>query len=186
MKTRRPPAIAVVGRKNSGKTRVIEILTKELTKRGYKVAAVKHVPKKDFTIDTEGRDTWRFANAGAKIVVAVSPMEIATIEKGDTRGLTLNDVVERCRKSDLIIVEGFRELLGENLEVPKIVAVKNIDEALEALKTFKPIMALAGLGPLNGAALGFLYINVSENSGKLADLVEGFVRKRGKLGLKTS
>jgi len=95
-------------------------------------------------------------------------------------------VVERCRKSDLIIVEGFRELLGENLEVPKIVAVKNIDEALEALKTFKPIMALAGLGPLNGAALGFLYINVSENSGKLADLVEGFVRKRGKLGLKTS
>jgi len=90
MKTRRPPAIAVVGRKNSGKTRVIEILTIELTKRGYKVAAVKHVPKKDFTIDTEGRDTWRFANAGAKIVVAVSPMEIATIEKGDTRGLTLN------------------------------------------------------------------------------------------------
>jgi molybdopterin-guanine dinucleotide biosynthesis protein MobB len=182
MKTRRPPVISVVGSKNSGKTRVIEILTNELTKRGYKVAAVKHIPKKDFTIDTEGKDTWRFANAGAKTIVAVSPVEIATVEKGDTRGLTLKDLAKRCRESDLIIVEGFRELLGGNLEVPKIVAVKNVDEALEALKTFKPIMALAGLGPLNEVPLGFPYINVLENGGKLADLVEEFVGKKGKIG----
>ncbi|MCK4482606.1 molybdopterin-guanine dinucleotide biosynthesis protein MobB, partial [Candidatus Bathyarchaeota archaeon] len=64
--------IAVVGSKSSGKTTIIEILTKELTKRDYKVAAVKHIPESNFTIDREGKDTWRFAQSGAKTIVSVA------------------------------------------------------------------------------------------------------------------
>ena len=61
--------IAVVGSKKSGKTTTIEALTRELVKRGFKVAAVKHVSEPDFTMDTKGKDTWRFAQAGARIVI---------------------------------------------------------------------------------------------------------------------
>jgi molybdopterin-guanine dinucleotide biosynthesis protein MobB len=43
---------------------------------------VKHIPEPNFTIDREGKDTWRYAQAGATTVVGVSADEIATIEKG--------------------------------------------------------------------------------------------------------
>ncbi|MEM2537444.1 MAG: molybdopterin-guanine dinucleotide biosynthesis protein B [Candidatus Bathyarchaeia archaeon] len=181
MKTRKPPVIAVIGSKKSGKTRVIEILTLELTKRGYKVAAVKHIPERGFTIDAEGKDTWRFAKAGAKTVVAISPTEIATMEKRKTDELTLGEIMEKCLENDVIIIEGFRKLLGENMDVPKIVTVKTVEEALEASKTFKPIMAFAGLQQMDKVPLDAPYIYILENGDKLADLVEDFMRKRGKV-----
>ncbi|MCJ7559854.1 molybdopterin-guanine dinucleotide biosynthesis protein B, partial [Candidatus Bathyarchaeota archaeon] len=65
-------AIAVVGSKKSGKTTTIENLVRELTKKGYKVAAIKHVSEPDFTIDTAGKDTWKFAKAGAKTIISVA------------------------------------------------------------------------------------------------------------------
>jgi len=64
--------VAVVGSKKSGKTTAVEILVRGLTKRGYKVATVKHIPETDLTIDTKGKDTWRHAKAGARTVISVS------------------------------------------------------------------------------------------------------------------
>ncbi|MEM0356985.1 MAG: molybdopterin-guanine dinucleotide biosynthesis protein B [Candidatus Bathyarchaeia archaeon] len=177
MKTK-PTVISVIGSKNSGKTTVIELLIQELTKRGYRVAAVKHIPEKDFTIDTEGRDTWRFAKAGAKTVIAISPTEVTTIEKADTSGLTLSDILEKIVENDIVLVEGFRKLLGENIEVPKIITVKNAREILENAKTFKPIIAFTGLQQINVTQLDIPYVNALENGGKLADLVEDLIRKR--------
>jgi molybdopterin-guanine dinucleotide biosynthesis protein MobB len=178
MKRRKPAVIAVIGSKSSGKTTVIEALTKELTKRGYRVAAVKHIPEKDFTIDTKGKDTWRFAKAGAKTVVAISPTEISTIEKVDTDKLTLKDAMERCRGNDIAIIEGFRKLLGENMNVPKIVTVKSAEEAMEAAKIFKPIIAFTGPYKLRETVPNAPYLDVFEEKDKLADLVEEIVRKR--------
>ena len=128
--------IAVVGSKSSGKTATIEILTKELTKRGYKVAAIKHIPEQDFTIDREGKDTWRFAQSGAKTIVSVASYEIATLEKIDTTSFSLEEILQRCRSADLVFFEGFKKLIGKNCDVPKIVTIKSGDEALEASKTF--------------------------------------------------
>ncbi len=178
MTLKKPTVIAVVGSKSSGKTTVIETLTEELTKRGYKVAAVKHIPEKDFTIDTKGKDTWRFAKAGAKTVVGIAPMEISTIEKADTSGLSLEDIVKRCLGNDIVIIEGFRKLLGENLKVPKIATVKSAKEALEASKTFKPIIAFTGPYMTKGLVLNAPYIDVLRDKEKIADIVEEIVRKR--------
>jgi molybdopterin-guanine dinucleotide biosynthesis protein MobB len=178
MNRRKPAVIAVIGSKSSGKTTVIEALTEELTKRGYRVAAVKHIPEKDFTIDAKGKDTWRFAKAGAKTVVAISPTEISTIEKIDTEKLTLKDAMERCRGNDIAIIEGFRKLLGENVNVPKIVTVKSSEEAMEAAKIFKPIIAFAGPCRLRETTLNAPYLDVFKEKDKLADLVEEIVRKR--------
>lgn len=179
MKTK-ATVIAVLGCKESGKTTTIEALIRELTRRGYKVAAVKHIPEKDFTIDTKGKDTWRFAEAGAKTVVSISPKEIATIEKGSINNFSLEAIVGKCQNSDIILIEGFRKILGENPKVPKIVAVKSKEEVDEALKAFKPIIAFTGPYSATGKDLPAPHFDVFREKAKLVELVEKIIReKRG-------
>ncbi len=174
----KPAVIAVVGGKKSGKTTTIELLTKELTKRGYKIAAVKHIPEPNFTIDREGKDTWRYAQAGATTVVGVSADEIATIEKTRQNDLTLKGIVQKCRGSDLIFLEGFRELAAKDENVPKILVVNSSDEARRDLKTFHPIIALTGPTRLRTRDSHLPYVDVCKNAKRLADLVEKIVIKR--------
>jgi molybdopterin-guanine dinucleotide biosynthesis protein B len=170
--------VAVVGSKSSGKTTTIEALTKELTRRGYRVAAVKHIPEKDFTIDAENKDTWRFAQSGAKTVVSVAPNEIATIQKTHTNTLSLEEILAKCQRNDVVLIEGFRSLVGEDERVPKIVTVKSAEEATQASKTFKPIIAFTGPYSTIELALNAPYINVWKESAKIADIVERIIRKR--------
>jgi recombinational DNA repair ATPase RecF len=59
-----PRAVAVVGFKAAGKTRVVEALVSELTRRGYRVGTLKHTAD-DQPLDKAGTDTWRHAEAGA-------------------------------------------------------------------------------------------------------------------------
>ncbi len=174
----RTTVIAVVGSKSSGKTTTIEVLTKELTKRGYKVAAVKHIPEPNFTIDREGKDTWRFAQSGAKTIVSVASNEVATIKKLNATDFSLEEILQKCKDNDVIFLEGFRKLVGENPNVPKIVAVKSAEEAFEASKTFKSILAFTGPYSTETLNLNVPYINVLKNSEKIADMVEKIVRKR--------
>ena len=63
--------LAVVGRKKSGKTTTIENLVRKLSKRGINIAVIKHISKPDVTIDTVGKDTWKFAQAGAVKIISV-------------------------------------------------------------------------------------------------------------------
>jgi molybdopterin-guanine dinucleotide biosynthesis protein B len=169
--------IAVVGTKGSGKTTIIEVLTGELTKRGYRIAVVKHIPEPSFTIDTEGKDTWRFAQSGAKIIVSVASDEIATIEKMDTTSFSLEEIFQRCKGIDFVFLEGFKKLVGKNHDIPKIVTVKSAKEALEASKTFKPILAFTSLHSIETPNLNVPYINILENTEKIADIVEKNVKK---------
>ena len=77
--------IAVVGSSNSGKTTAIENIIKGLIDRGYTVASAKRIPEKDFTIDKEGKDTFRLSKAGAITVLSIAPNELAIIKKVDTK-----------------------------------------------------------------------------------------------------
>jgi len=169
--------IAVVGSKSSGKTTTIEVLTEQLTKRGYKIVVVKHIPEPNFTIDTEGKDTWRFAQSGAKTTVSVASNEIATIEKIDTTSLSLEEILHRCRDVDFVFLEGFKKLVGKNHDIPKIVTVKSAKEALEALETFKPILAFTGLYSIETLNLNAPYLNVLENRKEIVDIVEKNAKK---------
>jgi molybdopterin-guanine dinucleotide biosynthesis protein MobB len=81
--------IAAVGISGSGKTTTLEYLISHLSSEGYKVGAIKHIHRENFTIDKEGTNTWRFSKAGSKITVAISPEEIAIIEKTNN---SLNDL----------------------------------------------------------------------------------------------
>jgi molybdopterin-guanine dinucleotide biosynthesis protein B len=164
--------IAVVGSKSSGKTTTIEILTKKLVKKGYRVAAIKHISEKNFTIDTKGKDTWRFAKSGATKIISVASNEIATIEKRKKENFSLNEVLEKCKDFDIVFLEGFRNLVSKNNKIYKIITVKSAEEAREAQKTFKPIIAFTGSYSTENLNLKIPYIDLFKNSKKLVDLVE--------------
>lgn len=111
-------AVAVVGYGEAGKTQVVEGLVRELSKRGYRVATIKHVVERGFSIDRPGKDTWRHARAGAGTVVSLAQRELATIER---RAAKLDEVLHKLGGSDFVIIEGFKGL--KNLT--KIVAARN-------------------------------------------------------------
>jgi molybdopterin-guanine dinucleotide biosynthesis protein B len=164
--------IAVVGSKKSGKTTTLETLVQGLTKKGYKVATIKHIPESDFTIDTEGKDTWRHAKAGASTIISVAPNEIATIRKADTTKYSLEQIVRDCQDAEIIILEGFRKLIGQNPRVLKIVIVKTAQDALDASETFKPILTFVGFLPAEAMKLKIPYIDVLKEQEGLVELVD--------------
>ena len=53
------PAIAIVGRHNSGKTMLVERLIERLTSFGYDIGSVKHHHREGFEIDIPGKDSYR-------------------------------------------------------------------------------------------------------------------------------
>ncbi len=169
--------IAVVGAKHSGKTTTIEALTRELTRRGHDVAAVKHVSEADFTIDTKGKDTWRYGKAGARTVVSIAAKEIATIEKSATVNISVLDIVKRLKDCSVVLTEGFKKNVSREKSIPKIVAVKSLEEACDAVKAFSPILAFTGPCSTQKLGLDVPYVDVVRDASKLADLTEKIMKK---------
>ena len=164
--------VAVVGSSESGKTTAIEALIKGLTKKGYTVASAKRIPEPEFTIDTEGKDTWRHAKAGASTVLSVAPNELTVIKKVYTTKCTLEQLVaEFPDETDVIIIEGFKSLVGEDMTIPKIVATKTDDEFSEALEHYKNIMAFIGHIPDQKMETEPPFIDAVKEPEKLVDLV---------------
>lgn len=172
--------IAVVGTKKSGKTSTIETLIRELSSRGYKVAAIKHVPEPDHTIDTPGKDTWRYAQAGAKTIVSAATHEIATVEKIPLETVSIDNIVKRCEGNDIVFVEGFKKQVSKRKDLPKITVVKNAEEVGNAIRVYKPIVAFSGPYSTTQLNKEIPYANALKNPLKLADIVETILKK-GKL-----
>jgi len=164
--------VAVVGSSNSGKTTAIEAIIKALTKKGYKVASAKRIPEPEFTIDTEGKDTWRHAKAGASTVLSVAPNELTTINKCETKNITLEQLVSHILgDTDVIIIEGFKALVGEEMNIPKIVATKTATEMSEAISKYKNIIAFIGQAPDKKIETEIPFIDTLKEPEKLVELV---------------
>ncbi len=171
-----PKVIAVVGGKKVGKTTTTENLIAELTKRGYKVAAIKHISEPDWTIDTPGKDTYRFAQKGARIVIAVALKETVAIEKNETERIDLQKLLRKARLSDVVITEGLKGEVARKRNIPKIAVITSREEAEEALRNYKPILSFSG--PYNTQELTskIPYADALAQTAKLADIVERFLK----------
>lgn len=88
-----------------GKTTLIEKLVRRLKEKGLRVAVVKH-DGHAFSIDREGKDSWRYTRAGADVSVISSADQTALVER---RNLDFAQVVSRVRDVDLILVEGYKD-----------------------------------------------------------------------------
>ena len=98
------PLIAFSAYSGAGKTTLIEKLIVELKAQGLRLAVVKH-DGHDFEIDHEGKDSWRFAQAGADMTVICSDERTAVIEQ---RGSDLQRSLGLIHDVDLVLVEGFK------------------------------------------------------------------------------
>ena len=116
--------VYVIGGHNTGKTTVIEEILPRLKEKGFKIGVVKDIHAEDFTLDSEGKDTWRLAEIGASMVCArgLEETDFLTREKMD-----LKEILNYF-DSDLIIAEGFKEKTGN-----KILIGKNWGEIAEFL-----------------------------------------------------
>jgi molybdopterin-guanine dinucleotide biosynthesis protein B len=121
--------IAVVSKKSkSGKTTVIEHLVKEMASRDLRAGTIKHIPRDDFTIDTEGTDTWRHVRSGSVVTAAISKNEVTYILPQE-REVPLEDVlfeVSALELPDYVLVEGFKKK-----DIPRIVTASSYQEALD-------------------------------------------------------
>ena len=164
--------VAVVGSSNSGKTTAVEYIIKGLTKNGYSVASAKRIPEQEFTIDTKGKDTYRHAKAGSSTVLSVAPNELTIIKKVDTKKYSLQQLIAQIPdETDVIIVEGFKSLVGQNMTIPKIVAVKSQDEITEALERYKNVIAFIGHSPDQKTESEIPFIDTIKEPEKLVALV---------------
>jgi len=164
--------VAVVGSSESGKTTAMEAIINGLTKQGYTVASAKRIPEPEFTIDTEGKDTWRQAKAGASTVLSVAPKELAVIKKVETKKYALEQIVaEIPDETDIIIIEGFKSLVGQDMTIPKIVATKTDNEISEALESYKNIIAFIGYIPEQKMETEIPFVDTLTEPEKLVELV---------------
>ena len=171
------PVIAVVGRKGTGKTRVVEALTRALAERGYRVVTAKHVPEEGFSLDRPGKDTWRHAEAGAAAVLLVAPGEVDTLRRARAGEPSFDDVLSLAARErpDVLILEGFRSMAGARADVPKIVVVSGPEEARGVLAdgSVRPVLAFVGPGEAEGLEAPYMS---HEELHRLVELVEETVR----------
>jgi len=110
------PILSIIGKSNSGKTTLLEGLIGELTRRGYRVATIKH-NRHGFEIDHEGKDSWKHRRAGAHMTVIASPEQVALIESIE-RDYSIAELRERyVREVDIILVEGYKRNPYPKIEV---------------------------------------------------------------------
>lgn len=105
----------VAAASNSGKTTLIEKVVRILKSRGLRVAIIKHASA-GFELDRQGKDSWRFQEAGADAVVLVGPDRVAFMKNIDGEP-SPRDWEPLLTDADIVIQEGFKKEAKNKIEV---------------------------------------------------------------------
>jgi len=162
-----PILFGFYGESNSGKTSLIIKIVKKLGDEGYKISAVKITDKK-ISIDTKGKDTWKYSRAGSKLTVLSSPIETDYMLKENKGMAEIIQHIKELGEYDLIIVEG-----AHDKNIPKI-RIGNIPERENTLLTYNgDFEAIINLikNELNKVAKNMKEISIKVN-GKQIPLTE--------------
>ena len=111
--------IGIIGYKKSGKTTLTIKLSDELTKRGYKVAVVKHVHE---DLDLANSDTSKYKGVLTQ-VAAITPKESVIFLKNKKN---LEEIIKYF-EVDIALIEGFKK----EKTFPKIVCLREGSEKVE-------------------------------------------------------
>ncbi len=115
-----PPAIAFIARSGTGKTTLVEALIRELSARGRRIGALKHDAHK-FEIDHPGKDSRRFTEAGAEVMVIASDDTVAMVHK-TRQPEKLDKILRKCFNGmELVLVEGYKTSALPKIEVQRAV-----------------------------------------------------------------
>jgi len=108
-------AVAFTGPSGSGKTTLVEKLSKILIEE-REVAIIKHDPKDKAVFDSEGKDSYKFSQTGAEVVVA-SSTRTTYFSK---RNKDLDEIIKMFDHFDILLVEGLK-----TLPLPRIAVFRN-------------------------------------------------------------
>lgn len=114
--THTTPIVSVIGHSGSGKTTLLEKLVRELKQRGYRLGVIKHHHHRGLQFDKPGKDTWRFAQAGADHVVLAGPDKAAHLHTY-AQEPTLKQIASSIRGVDLILTEGYKRADAPKIEI---------------------------------------------------------------------
>ncbi|MBU1927823.1 molybdopterin-guanine dinucleotide biosynthesis protein B [bacterium] len=114
-------AVAFTGPSNSGKTTLIlKIARKLIHEHKKEVAIIKHDPKDKARFDVEGKDSYKFSDTGAEVIVT-SPTRTTYFSQ---KNKELDEMIKLFDKFDILLVEGLK-----NLPLPRISVFRNsLDE----------------------------------------------------------
>ena len=111
-----PPILGFVGPSGVGKTTLICALVTKLCKT-MRIAVLKHTHHK-FEMDREGKDTWRFSQAGAHTVGISGPYRWAMLNHSCCQEISRDELAGMVvEPTDLILCEGFKGTFGPKIEV---------------------------------------------------------------------
>ena len=137
--------VSLIGLKKCGKTTCVSALVREFKSRGMKTGTVKSMVQSKFTIDTEGKDTWRHQDAGADFVISLAKDELAYIEKRQSRS-RLNEFMQYVPEdTDILICEGLED---PDPRIIRIILAKSpelLAETFEVRGLQKNVIALTGI-----------------------------------------
>jgi molybdopterin-guanine dinucleotide biosynthesis protein MobB len=141
------PAVAFIGRQNSGKTTLLVKLIATLSARDVRVATIKHHSHAGFEFDIEGKDSWRHRQAGSIHTVIAAPDQIASVRRIE-REVSLRQIIEMLAFESgvlddiphIILVEGYR--YGELPSVELFRAGNPADEARDLMLDDHEVIAV--------------------------------------------
>ena len=143
---------------------------------------MKHIHREGFTIDKEGTNTWRYAKAGAKVIVAISPKEVAIIKKTSNELKDLDKLLMTLEQErlDIVFIEGFHSLIAKRQDIPKIITAaseENLKRTLEGAS--EPILAVTGVISKSKPELDWLKVpilNLETEGDELLGLVKRYLK----------
>lgn len=111
-----PPVFIFVGHSGSGKTTLVEKLIPELTNRGLQVATIKHAHHK-VVLDKEGKDSWRYKQAGAAMSMLVTSDALQLVADAVDQREPAQLAKRFLGEADMVLAEGFSLAPGDKIEI---------------------------------------------------------------------
>ena len=110
-------AVAFTGPSNSGKTTLIlKVARKLINEYNKEVAIVKHDPGDKAKFDVVGKDSYKFSDTGAEVIVT-SPQRTTYFSR---KNKDIDEMIRLFDKFDILLVEGLKYL-----QLPRISVFRN-------------------------------------------------------------
>ena len=111
-----PSVFIFVGHSGAGKTTLVEQLVRELSDRGQCLATIKHAHHR-VSLDTEGKDSWRYKQAGAAMSMLVTSDALQLVADAVDRRSPAALAERFLGEADLVLAEGFSHEAGPKIEI---------------------------------------------------------------------